>query len=115
MHKRAESSLHLSGLPGAEIVESGLRDLRAGERTESALLVLIAGPRMKRLGLEIPERSDIARPYEHALYALLEETQGDGAYSRYNSLIRRIVSFSRALEQQVSKSRTESGPESGDS
>src|SRR5437762_1450500 len=87
----------LSGLPGGELVRAGLQDLRHGETTEHALIVLIAGPSLRRLGIDVPERADIARPYEHQLYSLLETTYGDGAYSRYNSLIRRIVSFARSL------------------
>ena len=90
----------LADLPGAELVLPGLRELRAGEPTEGALLVLIAGPRLRELGIDVPERSDIPRPYEHRLYELLEQTHGAGAYSRYGSLIRRVVSFSRALQHR---------------
>jgi hypothetical protein len=71
-----------------------------GEPTENALLVLIAAPRLRRLGFEIPDRPDIERPYEHRFYELLEATHGASAYSRYNSLLRRIVSFCRALEHR---------------
>ncbi len=86
-----------SGLPGAELVTPGLDDLRNEKTTECALLVLIVRPRLIRLGIDIPERPDINRPYEHRLYELLEDTHGDGAFSRYNSLLRRIDSFLQAL------------------
>jgi len=89
--------MDLAGLPGAELVLRGLEEVRGAEPTECALLVLIAAPRLRGLGLEVPERDDIPGPYEHQLYALLERTHGDAAYSRYGSLIRRIVSFSRSL------------------
>jgi hypothetical protein len=35
---------------------------------------------------------------EHRLYALLARTEGDAAHSRFNALIRRLVSFERAAE-----------------
>jgi hypothetical protein len=88
------------GLPGGELVRQGLDDLRAGEETELALLVLVAGPRLRDLGIDVSERETIRRPYEHRLYEKLTETCGDAAYSRYNSLIRRIVSFARALARE---------------
>jgi hypothetical protein len=68
-------------------------------------LVLIAGPRLRNLGIRIPER-DHPRPFEHQLYELLEERLGSGAHSYYNSLIRRIVSFARALEREQSRPRS---------
>ncbi len=85
------------GLPGAELVEQGLRDLRAGRITEAALLLLVAGPRLRGLGVPIDEQPAL-RPYEHRLYSLVEERLGTGAHSYYNSLIRRIVSYARARQ-----------------
>jgi hypothetical protein len=35
---------------------------------------------------------------EHALYEALQREDSDSAHSRYNALIRRLVSFERALE-----------------
>src|SRR5439155_20489635 len=92
-----DETTNFSSLPGGDLVERGLRELRAGQRTESGLLVLIASPRLMALGIDVPARHDILRPYEHRLYELLDDTHGAGAYSRYNSLIRRIVSFSHLL------------------
>ena len=86
-------------LPGQELVERGLADLAEGRLTEVSLLLLIAAPRLRRLGLEVPETS-FPRPREHQLYARLEERLGTAAHSQYNSLIRRIVSFARALERE---------------
>lgn len=89
-------------LPGEELVQQGLTDLAANQTTECALLVMVASPRLRRLGVEIPERP-FPKPYEHQLYALLEERLGTGAHSYYNSLIRRIVSYARALEREQSQ------------
>ena len=35
---------------------------------------------------------------EHRLYDILARDEPDSAHSRYNALIRRLVSFERALE-----------------
>lgn len=86
----------ITGLPGADLVESGLRDLAAGRPSAEALLVLIGAPRLRRLGVDVPA-SEVQCP-EHELYRLLSRTDADSAHSRYNALIRRLVSFERALE-----------------
>jgi hypothetical protein len=90
-------------LPGGELVQQGLADLAAGRLTELALLVLIAAPRLKRLGIQVPDHAR-PLPYEHELYARLDQRLGTAAHSYYNSLIRRIVSYTRALEHERSRS-----------
>lgn len=84
-------------LPGAELVEAGLRDLARGYESEAALLVLIGAPRLRRLGLSVPDLTLDVSP-EHRLYERLAAVHGDGAHSRYNALIRTLVSFERAAE-----------------
>lgn len=88
------------GLPGAELITQGIDDLGCGKLSESALLVLIAEPRLSRLGIHPKNRPAISGSYEHALYELLEKRLGAGAHAHFNSLIRRIVSFERALERE---------------
>jgi len=83
------------GLPGAELVHEGLIDVAEGRETVASLLVLIGAPRLRRLGLSIPETQ--LQP-EHALYKLLAQSEPDSAHSRYNALIRTLVSFERAAE-----------------
>jgi hypothetical protein len=90
-------------LPGQELVQQGLADLAQDRLTECALLVLITAPRLTRLGIQVPPRPS-ARPYEHDLYARLDQRLGTAAHSYYNSLIRRVVSFARALERERSDS-----------
>ena len=80
-------------LPGEEFIRDGLVDLREGRETVSALLVAIGAPRLRQLGIEVPAH-DIAFP-EHRLYQRLAEEDRPGAHSRYNALIRRLVSFER--------------------
>ena len=90
-------------LPGEDLVEQGLADLAHDRITDASLLLLIAAPRLKRLGIQIPDRPSTA-PHEHQLYGRLEERLGFAAHSHYNSLIRRIVSYARALERERSRS-----------
>jgi hypothetical protein len=87
-------------LPGQQMVEQGLADLARKNLTESALLVLIAAPRLKSLGIAVPQLPLPASP-EHMLYSRLEERLGAGAHSCYNGLLRRIVSYAHARESEV--------------
>jgi hypothetical protein len=91
-------------LPGAEFVEEGLADLAANRLSDSALLVAIAAPRLRQLGVNVPD-CNFPQPYEHELYLRLSERLDTAAHSHYNSLIRRIVSYARALEREQSQSR----------
>lgn len=91
-----------TSLPGEQLVEQGLADLAQDRVSDASLLVLIAAPRLRRLGIRIPNRS-CQQPCEHQLYARLDERLGAGAHSYYNSLIRRIVSYARSLERERSQ------------
>ncbi len=85
-----------SALPGGDLIDEGLTDLREGRETIAALLVAIGSPRLRRLGIELPDR--LPKDPEHRLYDLLAKDEPDSAHSRYNALIRRLVSFERAAE-----------------
>ncbi|MGI9118742.1 MAG: hypothetical protein ACR2G7_01190 [Acidimicrobiales bacterium] len=80
-------------LPGSELVSVGLQDLAGGVESVEALLVSIGEPRLRDLGLDVPE--PLPDP-EHRLYERLATDDPDRAHSRYNSLVRRLVSFERA-------------------
>ncbi len=81
-------------LPGEEYVRQGLIDLKKGSETVSALLVAIGAPRLRQLGIDVPAHA-FSSP-EHRLYLKLAAEDSDSAHSRYNALIRRLVSFERA-------------------
>ncbi len=83
-------------LPGAELIEAGLIDLREQRETAAALLVAIGAPRLRRLGIELP--NSLPENPEHRLYELLAKDEADSAHSRYNALIRKLVSYERAAE-----------------
>jgi hypothetical protein len=81
-------------MPGSDLVEKGLNDLRRGEETTEALLVSIGAPRLRLAGIAVAD--PIPQP-EHRLYDLLASEDSDAAHSRYNALVRRLVSFERAV------------------
>jgi hypothetical protein len=89
-----------TSLPGGDLVADGLADLRAGRETPAALLVMMASARLRALGFEVPVSA--AGEAFHRLYELLER-DGPGAHSRYNALVRRMVSFARAAEHDHSR------------
>lgn len=94
-------SVMADGVPGAELVEAGLDDLRAGRETVEACLATIALPWLYRTRC-LP-RDEFVTPLlepERALYRLLCAKPGD-AYGRYNSLLRRLVSFERELARRA--------------
>jgi len=82
--------------PGEELIKQGLQDLAQGLETIPALLVSIGAPRLRRLGLLITH--PILPSPEHRLYEKLRASDPDASHSRYNALIRRLVSFERAAE-----------------
>lgn len=82
--------------PGEEIIAQGISDLADGLETVPALLVSIGAFRLRRSGISVPATT-FENP-EHRLYKLLASQNGDAAHSKYNSLIRKLVSFERAAE-----------------
>ena len=81
-------------LPGADLIKQGLSDLHEGKETISALLVSIGAPRLRTLGIQVPD--NFSHWPEHRLYDLLAKDDSDSAHSRYNAYLRRLVSFERA-------------------
>lgn len=92
-------TLSLEGLPGQELVQTGLADLARGVESVEALLVAIARPRLLRLGIDVP--GDRVPDAELRLYQHLRRSHPRDAYGRYNALLRRLVSFGRAAEHRA--------------
>lgn len=84
-------------LPGWDLVEAGIDDLHRGHRTTSAALVRMARPRLRSVGIEVPD-TPAGDPAGHALYELLANEERSTAHSRYNALVARMASFARAAE-----------------
>ena len=77
------------------MIEAGIHDLARGVESLPALLVSIGAPRLARAGVTVP--ATIPGP-EHRLFTLLAAEDAETAHSRYNALVRRLVSFERAAE-----------------
>ena len=92
----------LAGLPGETLMREGLADWAAGRRTIAACLVAIGSRRLLRAGLIPPvaARQNENEDAEHQLYQMLLQAGGD-AYSRYNALLRELISFENALDRRT--------------
>ncbi len=88
--------MNLAALPGGDLVEEGLRDLDRGIESTPSLLVSIGAHRLRRIGLLVPAM--VFSDPERRLYDRLAESDSDSAHSRYNALIRQLVSFENAAE-----------------
>ncbi len=88
--------MNAGDLPGGDLIRVGVEDLGRGVESIPALLVSIGAPRLKRVLAAFPER--VIPCAEHRLYERLASTDPDAAHSRYNALVRRLVSFERAAE-----------------
>ena len=103
----------LEGLPGEALLREGMADFHARRRTPAACLVEIALPRLRRARL-LPAALPAPDPEsELRLYRLLK-AQGGDAYSRYNALLRELVSFEQALDKRTTEGerRSEEVPSS---
>ena len=94
-------------LPGAPLIAAGLgalAGLAAGhlqDFTTQALLVAVGARRLRAAGLDIPVVSNWPAQPELALYGAIAAMHPQDAHSRYNAVIRRLVSFEAALEQRM--------------
>lgn len=87
-------------LPGADLFEQGLQDLRDAKITIPGLLICIAKSRLEHAGLEIPNLDPMPKDLELMLYSLIQQGQELNPYSYYNSLLRLLISFEKVLEQR---------------
>ena len=90
----------LDGLPGHDLIETGLRDLEAGATTVAACLATLSRPRLVRAGLWPHPTGAVLNEPERQLYRLLGQASGD-AYSRYSSFLRELASFENALDRRL--------------
>jgi hypothetical protein len=90
----------LSGLPAESQIQQGLIDLAQGLNTVASCLVRIASPRL--VSAQLLEEGDVTDPQnaELDLYRILE-SEGDQAYSLYQSYLRELVSFEHVLDQRL--------------
>ncbi|HZD51719.1 MAG TPA: hypothetical protein VE175_01610 [Woeseiaceae bacterium] len=88
-----ESSFAALGLPGGEMVDTGLKHLADGTVSAESLLLSLAAPRLRREG--IPVGQVLPEP-ENRLYDLLSAEAGDLAHARYRAHLQQIASFADA-------------------
>jgi hypothetical protein len=91
----------IAGLPGEERIVEGLRDYHESLHTIPSCLVRMARRRLVSAGLmEASPLHDMNAELD--LYHLLSH-EGDRAHSRYNSLVRQLISFEHALDHRLTK------------
>jgi len=88
--------MEYDAFPAGDLIRQGIEDIQAGIESPQALLVAIGRPRLIRLGIPVP-KPPVKFP-ELRLYEYISRTDPDAAHSRYNALVRRLVSFERAVE-----------------
>ena len=95
-------------LPGETLIRQGLADLADGRESIGSLLVQIGAPRLRLLNVAVPALENSIEA-DRRLYQLLAAVHGNEAHSQFNSFIRQLVSFERALERRVSAAHRERG------
>lgn len=94
----------LAYLPGGELLDRGLRDLRRGVRSVPALLVAMAWPRLSALGMLDRAEVDAVRvegeDLEITAYRLLADELGLEAHARLGALCAELESGLSALERE---------------
>lgn len=86
------------GLPGWEVVDAGLRDLANGVLSSvNALAVAEVRPKLRFLGVPVPDVSHRTLQTRIALYHMMEKKHGDMAYARFCAVLERVDSFCDAL------------------
>lgn len=89
----------IQGLPGEELILKGLADLADNSHTIESCLVRIASNRLSQAGiLTAPIPS--AENAELDLYRFYLP-HGNDAHSKYNAMIRRLISFEQALDHRI--------------
>lgn len=89
----------ISDLPGSQLIQDGLRDYHDHRHTIPSCIVRIARYRLAKAGLmESLPKPDIDAELD--LYSLLSE-EGNQAHSKYNALIRELISFEHALDHRL--------------
>jgi hypothetical protein len=81
------------GIPGGDLVDTGLADLADGITSRESLLVSLAAPRLRREGVPVGR---VEPDPEERLYEMLAQSEGDLAHTRYNALRQQVVSFANA-------------------
>lgn len=82
-------------LPGGDIILPGFDDLESNKETIASLLISIASQNIMRAGVQV---SRVIPDPEIKLYQILCDEFGNRAHSKFNSLIRLLISFEKSLK-----------------
>jgi hypothetical protein len=88
------------GLPGADRILRGLRDVAENRRTVEAMLVSVASRRLRELGLPVPPEERLTAEPELALYELLGSMSTDPYYA-FRAALAELDSFLAGLEARL--------------
>lgn len=89
----------IQDLPGEALILKGLTDLAENRHTIESCLVRIAENRLARAGI-LPKGKLTSENAELELYAFFAPL-GDSAHSKYNAMIRELISFEQALDHRL--------------
>lgn len=87
------SSFAALGLPGGDLVDTGLKDLADGTVSAPSLLLSLAAPRLRREGVPL---GTVQPDPEDRLYELVAAESGALAHARYMAYLEQISSFADA-------------------
>jgi hypothetical protein len=90
------------GLPGGELIDTGLADLARNEATPESFAVSLAASRLHHEG--VPVRVSMPNP-EQGLYDALCKSSGDLAHERYGAYLAQVASFADALRSNRLRGR----------
>lgn len=86
------------GLPGADLIDSGLQDLVNGNlSTPNALAVAELKPKLCFLGVPVPSITNKITNSRQKLYKIFETEHKDMAHARFTAFLERLDSFCDAL------------------
>ncbi len=76
-----------------------------GLLSTEALLAYIASPALANVGADLPALPSLDNDAELVLYSRLQKDHPESPYSRYNALLRELVSFTRACARRARAAR----------
>lgn len=93
-------TIDLEQYPGGDLIKQGILDSQENRKTIFSCLIQIAFPTLSKMNI-LPSEIQLLNQEdaELTLYRILKSETGD-AYSRYNALIRQLISFERAITRK---------------
>jgi len=93
----------LPDLPGAELIEAGLADLRVGQLSPIALAICALRKRLVAVGLDVAPATLTDFP-ELLMYRALGNAGESNPHSAMNAILRRLDAYASAAEARKFRS-----------